>query len=37
MIKMHVGVLSNLFQSNTENKEVENDLFEVGTSIKKGA
>ena len=32
---MHIGVLSNCFQTNTENKEVENDLYEVGTSIKK--
>tara|TARA_B100001971_G_C18212704_1_gene551769 strand:+ start:519 stop:1529 length:1011 start_codon:yes stop_codon:yes gene_type:complete len=32
---MHVGILSNFFKTNSGNKEVEDDLFEVGTLIKK--
>ena len=31
---MHIGVLSNIFKEHTENKEVENDLYEIGTSVK---
>ena len=30
---MHVGILSNVFINHTENKEVETDLFEVGTLV----
>lgn len=33
-MKMHIGVLSNIFKEHTENKEVENDLYEIGTSVK---
>jgi len=32
---MHIGILSNIFNTNTENKEVYDDLFEIGLSIKK--